>query len=628
MNFEDQPSLELEEQRILIDKLTPYGFAARLDQPVGTNMDGTLLIGNEPFKIQFRVRDQDRRTACSFVDLTIANKNKIRKFLADQQNRLKRSAALRSAKENGLARGSIDAAKDYDASPMSVSSRDPLSSQGSRAGFSVLVPPAATASVSMATETLSDRNRLEDNATVAAASAVEHRAQTQAAQTAQTAQTENVAATLSNSTTTQRSNLSPAPNDGDASRGRVKAVPMLLTLLAMIALVATLVYWMQSQSSLAIENSALVGSSLPVHARIAGEVVKFHVVEGQRVKKGDLLLQIRNLELEAAQKNAEARLVSAGTKVSELEKQLVSCEGRMKVAQEKFALDLAVATSQQALASKSLDAARANVRRLRPFVESGSVTQAEFDVAEKAELAAEAKRTAAQNHLKLVELSAAAASKGILIVGDRVENEIARLVSEIEIAKAHVKELRVAKMLSEQAFSKLEIRAPRDGRVDTIHREVGDYLQVADQAISLGIEGELWAAGEVEVGLASRVRPGQPVSVAIPATGQTFAGVVMSVGYLATNSRDGYPTGSRGALTAGVPIEVMIQGLPEDLHSGTQLQMAIETGFGIQWLDKAMRYQRNPMVGDDADVLTPKAGEAENVNEVETETSSGSKSSA
>lgn len=625
MNFEDQPSLELEEQRILIDRLTPYGFSARLDQQVGANADGTLLIGNESFKIQFRVRDQDRFAACSFVNLTIANKNKIRKFLADQQRRRQGRVALRSAMEEGLARESIDVSANQDASTTSVSASAPLLSGGSRAGFSAPVATSAVSTATVSTVTSADRFRSAGSAT-SAASVAEQGTQTESAQS-ESAQAESVAEPVSSGTATLRSSRLPATTEGGAGRGGVKVMSMLLMLLAMIALVVAAVYWMPSRSSLAIENSALVGSSLPVYAKIAGEVVELNVVEGQVVKKGDLLLQIRNLELEATQKNAEARLATADIKVLELEKQLMSCQARMKVAKEKFSLDLEAATSQQALANKSLDAARATVKRLRPFVESGSVTQAEFDVAVKEELAAEAKRTAVQSQLKLVVLSKAAASKGILVAGDRIEDEMARLVSEIEIAEAQVKELTIAKMLSEQAFSKLKIRAPRDGRVEAIHREVGDYLQVADETVSIGFDGELWAVGEVAVGLASRVRPGQSVLVEIQATGLKYSGVVVSVGDRATNLGDGYAGGSRVAMAATVPVKVMIQDLPENLHSGTRLQMAIDTGFGIQWLDETMGYQRKPLMGDGADVLTPTAGETSGVNEVGAETSSESKTS-
>ena len=40
-----------------------------------------------------------------------------------------------------------------------------------------------------------------------------------------------------------------------------------------------------------------------------------------------------------------------------------------------------------------------------------------------------------------------------------------------------------------------------------------------------------------------------------------------------------------------MPIKVLIEDLPEDIPSGIRMEMAINTGFGVGWLDSLTGYE-------------------------------------
>ena len=71
----------------------------------------------------------------------------------------------------------------------------------------------------------------------------------------------------------------------------------------------------------------------------------------------------------------------------------------------------------------------------------------------------------------------------------------------------------------------------------------------------------------------------------------------MAVGHRAMYSRGHYSAEFRGAAATDVPIKVYIKDLPENIPSGIRLDMAINTGFGIQWLDDTLGYELRPIGG-------------------------------
>ena len=134
------------------------------------------------------------------------------------------------------------------------------------------------------------------------------------------------------------------------------------------------------------------------------------------------------------------------------------------------------------------------------------------------------------------------------------------------------------------------------------YRQQGQFVKVADELIGLSHPGETWAAGQVTASQASRVLPGQPVKIRIPAMKLSIDGTVMSVGHRAMYSKGNYNAEFRGTTATDVPIKVHIQDLPENIPSGLRLNMAISTGFGLKWLDDAMGYELRPIGSPRSDV--------------------------
>ena len=533
-------SIEIENISYQLVSIDEYSFTAEIDLPVGVRSHGVLTLGTDNLAVAFRVREtKDGIAKCSFANLSLANTATINNYLRKRQ---------RGFIENTLE------SRSYDELAQGLLGDMPMSKE------------QASNSETLHTESASTTNEIGSQAT----------------------------SKLPN-TPKPQSHSSDA-NQKSVARSGVRSMAMLLMTFAMVGLGILAIYFLRSRSTISIANSALVGNYLPVNVKAEGEVIDLFVGEGDVVKAGDVLMQLKNPEMQSERAQCAARLATAKSKVATLKKQLATTKKRVKIAGKKLALDLTVAKSEMESADKLLEVAKINFERLKRALESGAVTENEFELVRQELLAAESNKTVAANAAKQIEFAQRSLKDNVLILGDRFDDEIGRLVAELEIAEAEREEFQKNLNIVNEQFQNLDVIAPRDGSVYVVYRQVGEFVKVADEMIGLSYEGKVWAAGQVGVGQSRRVRCGQPVVVTAPALGKKFDGVVSAVGHRAMYSAGRYSADFRVATATDVPVKVIIQDLPDNVPSGTRLEMTINSGFGVEWLDRTMGYSLRSVV--------------------------------
>jgi membrane fusion protein (multidrug efflux system) len=552
------PQIQIDQQVFDVESLDQFGFSARFNLPEAGLAKGTLRLVDQLLKVQFRVRDNsDGLCRCSFANMPIANLEKLQHYLV-QRDRGFLKSELESRSYDELAAGMVGEPNN----PPPVSKDDQLTTEQGSAGV-----------------------KRDPNSGVASA------------------QDRTDAVPVTTQPSAAVAQPSPTADDGaeNAASGGVKSLVMLVMLFGLIGLAALAVYFLKSRSTLSVGNSALVGNYLPINVKADGEIVEVLVNEGDFVEKGDVLLRLKNPMMEMERKHCLARLQTAQSKVKALTKQLRSFDKKLEVAAKKLKLDREVAVSEAISAEKLKLAAKSNVARLKSAFAKQAISQAEYDVAENEYLAAEAASVTANSVVKQVEFSQDSVKDKVLILGDRFDDEASRLLADLEIAQAEEIEMQLALDVAQNQFEELSVTAPRSGKVYVTYRQVGEFVKIADETVGLSFDGKVWAAGQVSASQARRVRPGQPVTVTAPSMGKRFEGVVIAVGHRALYSHGRYTADFRGETATDVPVKVMINDLSEDVPSGIRLEMAINTGFGVEWLDNAMGYKLKPV----SDALAP-----------------------
>jgi len=273
------------------------------------------------------------------------------------------------------------------------------------------------------------------------------------------------------------------------NRQLMKSVATLGMLLALLAMVILVVLFLRSRSSLGVDNSALVGNYLPVNARVEGEIVEVLVKEGQQVSRGDVLLRLDNPEIRADKALSQSEVRLGEAKVNALRKKLKNYLANVEVAKKRLVIDLEVAKSDTESTKKQYDSAKAIVERTLPHVGS-AISKAEFDVLENEMLAMKAKYEANASRIQLAKFANDMSSSSVLMLGDRIDDEVGRITADLEIAKAELAMATQTFEIASEREKELNVIAPRDGRVYASYRQFGEYLRIADEAIALSYPGE------------------------------------------------------------------------------------------------------------------------------------------
>jgi multidrug efflux pump subunit AcrA (membrane-fusion protein) len=229
--------------------------------------------------------------------------------------------------------------------------------------------------------------------------------------------------------------------------GRI-AIKLLLFLLLVVAFIP----WTQTITATG-KLSAYSPYERPqdIESQITGRFKSWHVLEGVRVKKGDMILELddydpnfmspellslleqRRTALEQTRKAALERADELTKRIAEMNNlvktAVPSAEARVLEAGNKVR-----AADQRVIAAKiTLDTAELNVSRNKQLAEQGLVSQRELELSIQAAIASKAELKAAEATLKEAEQAMRALSFG----RDQVSAEMLQRLMEAEAARAN-----------------------------------------------------------------------------------------------------------------------------------------------------------------------------------------------
>jgi HlyD family secretion protein len=230
------------------------------------------------------------------------------------------------------------------------------------------------------------------------------------------------------------------------------------------------------------------------HAPLSTTVKKLMVREGDRVRKGELLLELDDADLRSQAARAQARMKAAQADQSDL-----STGGTRE---ELLTLD-----SQLAKARNVRDFDQRNLEAFRRLQQQGAASAGEVKQAEDELQRAQADATLLEQKQK-----------------ERYSQP------EVEKVKAQGAEAQAAYDAAEDALRKSSVRAPFDGIVYALPVKQGAYVQTGDLLLQLGDLSKMLVRSFVDEPDIGRLVSGQKIEVtwdAVP--GRIWNGVVSTI---------------------------------------------------------------------------------------------------
>jgi membrane fusion protein, multidrug efflux system len=278
----------------------------------------------------------------------------------------------------------------------------------------------------------------------------------------------------------------PGTSGGSPWYRRITKRVVLLVLLILAAGAVSPFVWNYLQSYESTDDAQIDGHIDPLSSRINGTVVRVHVEDNDRVKAGELLVEIDPRDYQIAVENAAANLAEV--------------EQVVKAAQRNY--DLSVAALAAAAATNNK--AQLDVKRYRELLDRGVIageTDDQIVMTGKVDAAA-------------VDSARAAEAAAARVIG--------QAEAAVQAAQASLDQARLN-------LGYTKIYAPANGIVGRRTVELGSRIEPGQTLMFVTETDEIWVTADFKETQLARMHRGERVSVHVDTFGRNYRGYVRNL---------------------------------------------------------------------------------------------------
>jgi membrane fusion protein, multidrug efflux system len=297
-----------------------------------------------------------------------------------------------------------------------------------------------------------------------------------------------------NATDKNRQSDENKDNDQQPERKRPGKKPLIiLAVVVVIMLIVGFWFWFTTRNIETTDDAFTEGDAVTIAPKASGYVVKLLVNDNQRVKKGDLLVEIDPSDNRAQREQAQAQL---GLAVA----QLHQAQAQLALSRVQYPAQRDQALADQAKAEANLLNAQADYRRQRG-VDPRATSQRNID-------SASAQLRSAQAQLQSAKAQVEVASQVALQIRQQETNVEARQ-QQVEQAKAQLS-------TADLNLSYTQVRAPYDGFITKRNVQLGTLVQAGSSLFSL-VSPDIWITANFKESQLERMNPGDKVEISVDA---------------------------------------------------------------------------------------------------------------
>ncbi|NEG85336.1 biotin/lipoyl-binding protein [Pantoea agglomerans] len=297
-----------------------------------------------------------------------------------------------------------------------------------------------------------------------------------------------------NATDKNRQSEENQDNGQQPERKRPGKKPLIiLAVVVVIMLIVGFWFWFTTRNIETTDDAFTEGDAVTIAPKASGYVVKLLVKDNQRVKKGDLLVEIDPSDNRAQREQANAQL---GLAVA----QLHQAQAQLALSKVQYPAQRDQALADQAKAEANLLNAQADYRRQRG-VDPRATSQRNID-------SASAQLRSAQAQLQSAKAQVEVASQVALQIRQQETNVEARQ-QQVEQAKAQLS-------TADLNLSYTQVRAPYDGFVTKRNVQLGTLVQAGSSLFSL-VSPEIWVTANFKESQLQHMNPGDKVEISVDA---------------------------------------------------------------------------------------------------------------
>jgi membrane fusion protein (multidrug efflux system) len=366
---------------------------------------------------------------------------------------------------------------------------------------------------------------------------------------------------------------SPAAPPDDSGKKR----SLRLRVAVGVGLVALVLFawWLYERRYEDTDDAQVDGNISAVSPRVPGTVTAVRVVDNQRVKAGEVLVELDPTDLEVALAQATAAVTQAEAQLAAEHPSVPITVSSNRAAVETSGADVESARSDLEAARRDLDQAVANntlaqlqLARGKELLAGQSIAQADYDQRVATADVASAAVAAAQQRLEGRQARLESALARQQEVRQNAPRQLLAREASVEMRRANLDLAREQLKQARLNLSYAKVVAPADGIVGRKSVNVGDRVQPGQQLLALTQTGDIWVIANFRETQVRDMRVGQPAEVAVDALSRSYRGKVESFAG-ATGSRYSLlppenATGNYVKVVQRIPVRIRLDpGQPE-----------------------------------------------------------------
>jgi membrane fusion protein, multidrug efflux system len=280
-----------------------------------------------------------------------------------------------------------------------------------------------------------------------------------------------------------------------------------------LAAVAGLGFFAQMISTESTDDAFISVHYTQISSKVAGRVSKVNVDDNQKVKKGDILVEIDSRDFQAALQQKEAAFKVSVAQAGAARASLGQAIASLKSAQATVAEDKASAEAAQA----TYENAHVTYERDRRLFAENVIASEDLDNAAANNQSLEADLDSAEMKVNADQAKVGEAEAQVSAVKAFLESELEKIgQSQADVYVAQLND------------SYTIIRAPEDGRITNKSVALGDYIE-AGQSLCALVPKKVWVIANYKETQLAQMRAGEPAEIEIDALHRTFRGRVESI---------------------------------------------------------------------------------------------------
>jgi multidrug resistance efflux pump len=294
---------------------------------------------------------------------------------------------------------------------------------------------------------------------------------------------------------------SPMPTSRAPAKRRMQAMPLLITI-ATVALAVLLgcAMWGAYMAAPWTRDATVRAYVVTMAPEVAGRIVELPIADNKYVRKGDLLMVIDPTNYSIAVSQAEATVQQAQASAQNIDAQMMVQQAQISASQAQLEQAQATLVFAQQQAARYQDLAQKAV---------GSVQNAQQFTAQLNQQQAAVKTS--QANLALAQ------------------RQIESLKAQRTSAEATLTQAKAQLRQAQVNLERTRIVSPVDGYVTNLLAQLGDYVNVSVNTISLVDANSFWVDGYFEETNLAPIRVGDPARIKLMGHGQVVRGHVDSI---------------------------------------------------------------------------------------------------